>query len=75
MKYRIRRTTDWKNGYEKPCEDAYEDGKNKFDEPQWAIDICNLKQIDDLVKEVGEIIIGKSHDGENWIEIYDDYRE
>lgn len=77
MKYIIERTSDWWRK-EQPCKDAYKDGIDKNGHPLWSIDICNLKQIDDLVSEVGPIIISKNNDVneiERYIEIYDDYRE
>lgn len=73
MKYRIERSSDWW-GKKQPCKDAYKDGIDEDGHTLWSIDICNLKQIDDLVSEVGDIIIRKN-DEVNEIEIYDDYRE
>lgn len=73
MKYRIFRTSDM-FGDNKPCRDAYVDKDLSDIEPIWVIDIDNLKQLDDLVSEVGDIIISKNNDV-NEIEIYDYYRE
>lgn len=77
MKYRIERSSDWWRK-EQPCKDAYKDGIDKNGHTLWSIDICNLKQIDDLVSEVGPIIISKNdevNEIERYIEIYDDFRE
>lgn len=71
MKYAIRRTSDWKNGFEKPCSEAYQDGVNKYDEPNWCIDITSLEMLLDIISETNcPIIVGTKH-----IEIYDDFRE
>lgn len=73
MKYRVVRTSDrWSKN--RPCKDAYKDGIDESGYPIWFIDICNLEQIDNLVSEVGDIIISKNEEV-NEIEIYDDYRE
>lgn len=73
MKYRINRTSDWE-GLKKPCRDAYVD-ETLFGRTLWAIDICSIEQMDELVKEVRtSIIIGKNN-GVDEIEIYDAYRE
>lgn len=45
-----------------------------FDEWHYEINITSLKQIIEIVEDVGEIIIG-SDDGNFYIEIYDYYRE
>lgn len=72
MKYRISRTSDWQ-GDEKPCKNAIlEDkiSKNTYHLNVWEIDISSLKDLYELIDEVGRIIIEKEN-----IEIYDDYRE
>lgn len=77
MKYRINRTSDW-DGVNKPCRDAYVDEILPEVLPNgrtlWAIDICSIEQMDELVKEVRAAIIISKHDGVNEIEIYDTYR-
>lgn len=73
MKYKIYRTSDW-IGEKPPCKDAYIDKTPHSGETLWVIDIDNLKQLDDLVSEVGDIIISKDQKV-NQIEIYDYYRE
>lgn len=72
MIYKITRTSDW-HGEKKPCEGAYlhkagtlEYGK----ENEWHIAINSLQDLQNLIAEVGSIIINNEN-----IEIYDDYRE
>lgn len=45
-----------------------------FDEWHYEINITSLKQLIEIVEDVGEITIG-SDDGNFYIEIYDYYRE
>ena len=70
MTYEISRTSDFFNtNNNKPCTNAYQKTptSNKW---QWFIDINNIEQLQELINEVGRIIINKTS-----IEIYDDYRE
>lgn len=69
MIYKIYRTSDYyrKN---KPCEKAQ---LTRFDElcySEYTIEINSLEELQELIKEVGDIIIDEST-----IEIYDDFRE
>lgn len=69
MIYDIYRTSDWfrKN---KPCEKAEFQGIDEYANNKYTIEINTLEDLQELIKEVGDIIIGESE-----IEIYDDYRE
>lgn len=72
MIYTISRTSDW-YGEKKPCEGAYlhKAGKLEFGEVnEWHIAINSLKDLENLIAEVGSVIIN-----EEVIEIYDEYRE
>lgn len=63
MVYEITRTSDWW-GENQPCKSALKaDGK-------WYVEINTLEELQELIKNEGQIIIGKSS-----IEIYDGYRE
>lgn len=70
MEYLIRRTSDYL-GEEKPCRQAYKSGEDMWGNPIWYVDIHQLEQLQDIVRETGHSLI--LHDNE--IEIYDDYRE
>jgi hypothetical protein len=71
MKYIIKRTSDWW-GEKQPCKDAYKDGEVKDGVQAWAINVCSLKDIDDITKETNCPVI---YCFENVLEIYDAYRE
>lgn len=76
MIYNIYRSTDT-NGEKKPCEGAYFH-KAYIEElcgvvkviQEWRIAINTLQDLQNLIAEVGELIIN-----EEVIEIYDGYRE
>ena len=69
MKFRIERTSYFDN--QKPCEQAYQDGKDKYGYDIWVVDINTLEDLLSLKESVGEELIV----GDGYIEIYDDYRE
>ena len=69
MKYVIYRTSDW-FGTEKPCQKAYKEIEDKETDSDWHIDIDTLEQLQELIEEVGTIVLSK-----NIIEIYDAHRE
>ena len=82
MEFIITRTTDWLSE-DKPCEKA-ELIKNEKYYKEWKIEINNLEELIQLMKDVDEPLViqnrfymfGKPQDGiELEIEIYDDYRE
>lgn len=70
MEYQIRRTSDWL-GNEKPCKQAYKIGEDMWGNPIWCVDIHQLEQLQDIVRETRHSVILHEYD----IEIYDDYRE
>jgi hypothetical protein len=47
MKYSISRTSDWL-GEKQPCKDAYKDGEIEDGLQAWAINVCSLKDLDDI---------------------------
>lgn len=69
MIYDIHRTSDWFRE-NKPCEKAELKSLDEFGCSEYIIEINTLEDLQELIKEVGDIIIGEST-----IEIYDDYRE
>ena len=71
MKYNIDRTSDTGNlNKRKPCSKAYLSGYDEWQYPRWCIEINTIEELQELINEVGEIIVNKES-----IEIYDDYRE
>ena len=79
MKFLISRTSDTYGVSEKPCEGAVPRTMGLKDKDvvpytaKWEIDIRTLRDLLDLVKKVGDIIVSNG-DYPN-IEIYDSYRE
>lgn len=71
MKYSISRTSDWL-GKKQPCKDAYKDGEIEDGLQAWAINVCSLKDLDDIAKETNCAVI---YSYDNVLEIYDTYRE
>lgn len=73
MEYEIKRTSDWR-GEQQPCSAAYKKGEpDEYGTQDWAINICSLKDIDDICRETDcEIIYDAKYQR---VEIYDDYRE
>ena len=69
MKYIIYRTSDWFEE-EKPHHRAYREIGKTETNSDWHIDIDTLEQLQELIEEVGTIVLSK-----NIIEIYDTYRE
>ena len=72
MIYIISRASDW-YGEKKPCEGAclHKAGNLEYgEENEWHIEINSLQDLQNLISEVGRIIINKEE-----IEIYDGYRE
>lgn len=69
MIYTIFRTSDIFGEY-KPCEKAQKTYVDELCYSQYTIEINSLEELQELIKEVGEIIIDEST-----IEIYDDFRE
>ena len=70
MKYKVERTSDYGGSKERPCQKAYTGGFDNWLTPIWYIDINTLEELQDLIAEVGEVIVSKDS-----IEIYDTYRE
>ena len=84
MEFIITRTTDWLSE-DKPCEKA-ELIKNEKYYKEWKIEINNLEELIQIMKNVDEPLIirenfyilkneNTEHGIELEIEIYDDYRE
>ena len=71
MKYKIERTSSCAYQVEQPCSKAYRGDNDEFDNPQWYIDINSLEDLQELREEVKYSLIVS----EEFIEIYDDYRE
>lgn len=81
MIYKITRTSDW-YGEKQPCKNAYLHKKGQKDLPdedewditieeyEWHIAINTLEDIQNLINEVGCIVLSEDN-----IEIYDSYRE
>lgn len=69
MKYDIHRTSDWFRE-SKPCEKAELQESDEYGYSKYTIEINTLEDLQELIKEVDDIIINESR-----IEIYDDYRE
>ena len=69
MIYDIHRTSDWFKE-SKPCERAELQGEDELGYDKYTIEINTLEDLQELIKEVGKIIIDEST-----IEIYDYYRE
>lgn len=63
MEFMITRTSLWTNN-QKPTQKAYKEGGN------WYIKINSLDELIELTRKEGKIIID-----EDFLEIYDDYRE
>lgn len=78
MKFTIGRTSGFYD-IRKPCENAVlSKHKTRFDEDLWEIEIASLEELVKLKEEVNYPIIIKNPyfiEGQNEIEIYDDYRE
>ena len=70
MKYKLERTSDYGGSRERPCKKAYAEDCDEWLIPIWQIDINTLEELQDLIAEVGEVIVSKDS-----IEIYDTYRE
>lgn len=70
MKYKVEITSDYGGSKERPCKKAYAEGCDEWLTPIWYIDINTLEELQDLIAEVGEVIVSKDS-----IEIYDTYRE
>lgn len=70
MKYQITRASDC-IGEKKPCSQAVYEGKDKYDDNIWTIEINSLADLHALMNEVGTIVIYP----ENEIKIYDGYIE
>lgn len=71
MECEITRTSDYRKK-NKPCDNAYVAGKDKWDRPIYKIKIDTLEDLIALLKEVNENLILKE---DLSIEIYDDWRE
>lgn len=69
MIFDIHRTSDWFRE-SKPCERAELQGEDELGCDAYTIEINTLEDLQELIKEVGDIIINESK-----IEIYDEYRE
>jgi hypothetical protein len=63
MIYRIKKASSY-SGHEKPCDRA------RLRDDGWVITLSTIKQLDDLVDEVGPIILD-----DVGITVYDDYVE
>lgn len=78
MKFTIERTSDY-DGIMKPSKNAVlSKEKSSFDTNVWEIEIESLEELIKLKEEVKYPIIIKNPcfiEGQNEIEIYDDYRE
>ena len=69
MIYEIYRTSDIFKEY-RPCEKAELQSIDERGYSRYTIEINSLEDLQELIKDVGSIIIDEST-----IEIYDDYRE
>ena len=70
MQFLITRTSNWRN--DRPPYDGATRGEND----KWYVEIDSIKDLVDLFKEVGWLVIHDDIDDEGIeIEIYDDWRE
>lgn len=72
MIYTIYKTSTGSSQFYKPCKNAIpkEGYKDEDEYKEYCIEINSLEDLQQLIKEVGEIIIN-----DDTIEIYDSYRE
>lgn len=82
MKFRITRTSDWKDTH--PFDGAYpEERTDKFGKQQqiWCVDINTIEELMELQEKVNHPLIVDVFNSfhlekdEPYLEIYDDYRE
>ena len=66
MEYGISRSSEWSEKV-KPCKNAYKSESIN----RWVIEINSLEELNELIEEVGCAVIIN----QDWIEIYDTYRE
>lgn len=67
MKFEVTRTS---GGEESPCDEAFVDGKNEWNEDLYFVEFNTIEELVEFTNKYGKIILK-----DDWIEIYDDYRE
>lgn len=79
MKFIIDRTSSfYEEEIKKPCKNCVQEEityKSGIKEKLWVIEVNSLEELMKLLRDVDEKIIIYECEGNNYIEIYDDYRE
>lgn len=69
MRFEVYRTSDYWSST-KPCEEAFEAGKNEWNETMFCVEINTIEELMSFIDKYGAVVLKKES-----IEIYDDYRE
>ena len=67
IRFRVTRTSMYED--EQPCEEAFADGEG------WFLLIENLESLEKFIRKYGSVVIHMTEKYDNFLEIYDDYRE